>query len=219
MPRSRNLRPGPAPEEGGRAGVDLLPAPDLAAGLFDDLAPVFSGAGEILLSALDLPKEPLIAFDAPDELDFSEEMPKVDLKSYWIKAIQQMSDEELVVFDALVSPLSEARLRSQSQSRSAPPLPKRAPELYSERKDKHETFDRFLTRVYGRWLADGRGMSRADYRILDPKGAASLDVWLQTHMLPKSIKFKDSKASVQALDEATVKVLRRMLRGYERRHD
>ncbi len=109
-----------------------------------------------------------------------------DLRSYWIKAIQEMSDAEIAAFDAKARALSIEKSSANKLEPGMGPsnsIPRVAPELYADRKDKAEKIDRFLVRIYGQWC-DGINFSRADLRRLDSKAASSLAVWLQDNELP-----------------------------------
>jgi len=57
----------------------------------------------------------------------------------------------------------------------APPLPAKAPELWSEREGRSENPVAFLRRVYAPWL--GRGLIRPHVKALDPGLYNAFNVW------------------------------------------
>lgn len=62
---------------------------------------------------------------------------------------------------------------------SEPELPKRAPELWSERTGRKENPVAFIRRVYAPWV--GRGLQRAHLHSLDLPLYTALAVWLHRH--------------------------------------
>lgn len=205
MPRSKNSKPGLAPERAGKAGVELLPAPDLAAGLFEDNAPALSAAGGNGPASLEVPEEPLIAFDVPDELEFTEEMSKVDLKSYWIKAIQDMSDEEIADFDMKARGLAPKGIR---------PLPRKAPKLWRDAKEEDPTLDppTFLQKFWGDWL-DGVSFHRGEFRDFDPGGEKALQNWLHANgnTWPHGVYLPTKSEALDRRDVGSVRAARRVM--------
>ncbi len=57
----------------------------------------------------------------------------------------------------------------------APPLPEKAPELWSEREGRNENPVAFIRRVYAPWL--GRGLIRPHVKALDPALYNAFNVW------------------------------------------
>lgn len=167
MPRSENSRAGCAREAG---GIQLEPAAELSRGLFVDVSAPLAGEAAI---ELERPNRALIAFDDADELESPLEMPDLDLKAYWIKAIQEMSDEEIAAFDMKARALTPAPIK---------PLPKKAPKLWTDAKaeDPSLTPPEFLLRFWGPWM-DGVSLHRGEYRELDPAGERALQNWLARH--------------------------------------
>jgi hypothetical protein len=62
---------------------------------------------------------------------------------------------------------------------SRPALPSRAPELWNRRRGNQETPDKFIRRVYRRWL--GQGLKRSHLLTLDKPLYTALGVWLHRH--------------------------------------
>ena len=60
-----------------------------------------------------------------------------------------------------------------------PALPSQAPELWANRKGTQETPDKFIRRVYARWL--GNGLKRSHLLTLDKPLYTALSVWLHRH--------------------------------------
>jgi hypothetical protein len=60
-----------------------------------------------------------------------------------------------------------------------PDLPAKAPELWANRIGAQETPDKFVRRVYRRWLK--KGLKRSHLLTLDKKLYTALSVWLHRH--------------------------------------
>jgi hypothetical protein len=60
-----------------------------------------------------------------------------------------------------------------------PELPSKAPELWANRTGTQETPDKFVRRVYRRWL--GQGLKRSHLLTLDKQLYTALSVWLHRH--------------------------------------
>ena len=60
-----------------------------------------------------------------------------------------------------------------------PELPTRAPELWANRTGTQETPDKFIRRVYRRWLK--KGLKRSHLLTLDKPLYTALSVWLHRH--------------------------------------
>ncbi len=94
---------------------------------------------------------------------------------------------------------------SRLASRDMPPLPKKAPALWSKHKQPGDTPPAFIARHYGPWL--GRGLTRPDVNRLDPQLYRALYNWLQRgNELPKGFQ-------LPTLEETNDKWAERVRRG------
>jgi len=104
---------------------------------------------------------------------------RADLLHAYAKAKQgqPVTDEEKRSLTALA--LTAPRNLTSATQELAPPLPKRALELWpSDPSKRTETPPEFCVRVYGLWMEAGV-FTRQDLKRLDPKLFASLDNWLK----------------------------------------
>lgn len=102
-----------------------------------------------------------------------------------------------------------ARVASEAtpQSKAVPPLPEKAPALWSEDKQPGDTPPDFIKRHYGPWVkADLSGITRPDIKRLDSSLYMALANWLRKHELPSDL-------SLPTLKEANDAAISNMLSG------
>ncbi len=92
--------------------------------------------------------------------------------------------------DRPLAPVAD-QLFSGSQASAAavaapPPLPKEAPALWRQDRQKGESPPDFIRRIYAPWIKDG--MPRALLRHLDERLYFALATWLRSNELPEDIK-------------------------------
>ena len=199
MPRSKSSAPAHAREVG---GIQLESAAELSRGLFfDESAPP---AGEAAIE-LEWPNRPLIAFDDVDEVELPVEMPELDLKAYWIKAIQEMTDEEIAAFDQKARALTPKGIR---------PLPRKAPKLWKDAKSEDPSLDPpvFLQKYWGHWL-DGISFHRGEFREYDPVGEKALQNWLHANRneWPDGVYLPTKSEALDRRDVGSLKAARRVM--------
>lgn len=199
MPRSENSRAGRAREA---AGIQLEPAAELSGGLFPDNSVSCGGGAEI---ELERPNGALIAFDDAVELELPVEMPELDLKAYWIKAIQEMSEEEIAAFDMSARALTPKGIRV---------LPRMAPKLWQDAKEEDPSLDppTFLEKFWGDWL-DGISFHRGEFRELDPAGEKALQNWLHANKneWPTGVYLPTKSEALDRRDIGSVRAARRII--------
>ena len=133
------------------------------------------------------------------------------LKEYWQKAIAEMSNAEIKLFDQKVRSLL---IVGEGSRPAIKPLPPCAPELFVNRPatsdGERETIIAFLLRVYGPWM-DGWSMVRADLRRLDVAAVKALE----------NFEFKNGSARDLGIDIPTLseRNTRLLERGIENEPD
>lgn len=85
-------------------------------------------------------------------------------------------------------------------SPSAPPLPEKAPKLYSDRADRSMNILEFLmdSSGWGPWVRHG-ALSRPDLKRLDFNGYVALQNWLKKNTLPEGVEIPTRSESIDRL--------------------
>lgn len=86
--------------------------------------------------------------------------------------------------------------KGPAQEPERPPLPEKAPALWTEAKERGDTPPAFIRRHYAPWL--GKGLTRANLRHLDPQLEMALRNWLRKNELPEGLNLPTKSEQLAA---------------------